>query len=200
MAQTPALRDRVARGILEVAAQVFAEHGEAASMTDVAQAAGVGRATLYRYFPSRDALLRGLFEAALAEVTDRITEAQLDTVPVAEAIARATRAVLSATRKYRALGLFTKSPDDSRQAEQTLMGPMRTLIERAGAEGAFRTDLSSEAIAEVYFGMLEGAVARVTQGRLGTETAATALTTIFLTGATTRDGIVGRLQGKPGED
>ncbi len=53
----PVMRDHVAEAILDAAAAVFAERGEAASMADVAEAAGVGRATLYRYFPSRDVLL-----------------------------------------------------------------------------------------------------------------------------------------------
>jgi tetracycline repressor-like protein len=39
-------------GILDIAAGVLAERGEAASTVHIADAAGVGRATLYRYFPT----------------------------------------------------------------------------------------------------------------------------------------------------
>ncbi len=42
------LQQRVSGTILEAAAQVLARHGEQASMSDVAEAAGVARATVYR--------------------------------------------------------------------------------------------------------------------------------------------------------
>jgi AcrR family transcriptional regulator len=43
--------------ILEAAAELFADRGvEAVAMFDIARAAGCSRATLYRYYPSREAL------------------------------------------------------------------------------------------------------------------------------------------------
>src|SRR5918911_2194199 len=62
-----ALQERVAAAILEAAARVLAAGGEQASMNDVAAAAGVARATLYRYFPSRQALLDELARVAADE-------------------------------------------------------------------------------------------------------------------------------------
>ena len=50
------LQHRVSAAILDGAAQIFAVQGEQASMNDVAEASGVARATVYRYFPSREAL------------------------------------------------------------------------------------------------------------------------------------------------
>jgi len=46
--------------LLAAANQVFAEHGLAASVDEVAQAAGVGMGTLYRRFPSKQALIDAL--------------------------------------------------------------------------------------------------------------------------------------------
>lgn len=63
--------------LLEVAREVFAEHGTEASLRDVARRAGVGIGTLYRHFPTRDALLQALlrtrFDAlAVAAATDEL--------------------------------------------------------------------------------------------------------------------------------
>jgi len=69
-ARRQALQQRVAAAILEGAAQIFAVQGEQASMNDVADAAGVARATVYRYFPNRDALLDELARAAVADDHD----------------------------------------------------------------------------------------------------------------------------------
>jgi TetR/AcrR family transcriptional regulator, mexCD-oprJ operon repressor len=48
------LHARVSAAILEAAAAVLAERGEQASMADVAAAAGMARATVYRSFPGED--------------------------------------------------------------------------------------------------------------------------------------------------
>src|ERR1035438_7754480 len=57
MTRSAAIRDRVAGAILDVAADLLAGGGDPPSMATIAAAAGVGRATLYRYFPTREQLL-----------------------------------------------------------------------------------------------------------------------------------------------
>ncbi|MFB9830802.1 TetR/AcrR family transcriptional regulator [Actinoallomurus acaciae] len=188
MSRSTSLRDHVAAGILDIAAEVLAERGDSASMVDIAAAAGVARATLYRYFPNRDALLRALYEAAFADLDERISDAQLDAAPIDEAIARMTRAVLAATNKYRALGLFKKTPGEAQQADHRLTAPLRAVFERGAAEGSFRDDLPVQTLAEVYFGLLEGTVSRVIQGQLGVEQASAAITGIFLNGVLDASG------------
>jgi AcrR family transcriptional regulator len=59
--------------LIKAAEQVFAEHGPSATLDDIARAAGVGPATLYRRFANKDALVRevlaGFFQR-LIEVAD----------------------------------------------------------------------------------------------------------------------------------
>src|SRR6266540_1576647 len=65
--------DRTAAAILDAAAHALSEHGSSTNMADVAAAAGVSRATLYRYYPDREALLDlfgGVLVAAL-KLTER---------------------------------------------------------------------------------------------------------------------------------
>src|SRR5947199_656450 len=63
--------DRTAAAILDAAAHALSEHGSSTNMADVAAAAGVSRATLYRYYPDREALLDALSSHALAEAAAR---------------------------------------------------------------------------------------------------------------------------------
>ncbi|MEV5813104.1 TetR/AcrR family transcriptional regulator [Streptomyces mutabilis] len=64
MAQVRPMRADARRNrerLLEVAAAAFAEHGEGASLDDIAKRAGVGTGTLYRHFPTRQALLEAAY-------------------------------------------------------------------------------------------------------------------------------------------
>src|SRR5215212_10366504 len=88
------LQQRVAEAILDGAAQIFALQGDQASMSDVAEAAGVARATVYRYFPNREALLDELARAAVRDLDARLASARIDAVAPEEGIARAVRALL----------------------------------------------------------------------------------------------------------
>ncbi len=57
--------------LLETARVVIAEEGVDASMRDIARKAGVGPATLFRHFPTRDALLDTLLRGALEKLTQK---------------------------------------------------------------------------------------------------------------------------------
>src|SRR5215218_9462860 len=89
------LHARVSAAILEAAAEVLAERGEQASMADIAAAAGLARATVYRYFPNREALLDELARLAVDDAGERLREARLDEVGVTEALERAVRALVA---------------------------------------------------------------------------------------------------------
>src|SRR5579883_1250893 len=60
--------------ILTVAREVVAQGGAGASLRDIARRAGVGLGTLYRHFPTREALLDALLRASLDELTQRAGE------------------------------------------------------------------------------------------------------------------------------
>src|SRR3954453_17231489 len=76
------LHARVSAAILEAAAAVLAERGEQASMADVAAAAGRARATVYRYFPNREALFEALGRLAVDDAGERLEAGRLDEIPV----------------------------------------------------------------------------------------------------------------------
>ncbi|MBE3002363.1 helix-turn-helix transcriptional regulator [Nocardiopsis sp. HNM0947] len=57
--------------ILAVAEEAVAEHGDGASFEEIARTAGVGSATVYRHFPTRQALLETVFHGRVAALADR---------------------------------------------------------------------------------------------------------------------------------
>jgi AcrR family transcriptional regulator len=63
--------------IVEVARVVFREQGYDASLDEVAKRAGVGPGTLYRHFPTRDALLDAIMQSWVARVDDAAEKALL---------------------------------------------------------------------------------------------------------------------------
>lgn len=54
--------------ILEVAKAAFARSGVEASLDEIARAAGVGSGTLYRHFPTRDALLEAVYRTEVGKL------------------------------------------------------------------------------------------------------------------------------------
>jgi AcrR family transcriptional regulator len=54
--------------ILQAAGEAFAEHGLEVGVADIARRAGVGTATIFRRFPTKDDLVAAVFEARLQEI------------------------------------------------------------------------------------------------------------------------------------
>lgn len=171
--------------ILDAAARVFSEQGSSASMADVAEAAGVSRATLYRYFPHRELLLDALAAHALADGAARLADAGLERATVEEAIERIVRAVVALGTQYAVL-VQEHVKFDQAEAERCLGGPMRAVFERGIESGLFRQDLSIDVLLELFGGALMGAVKLSQRGKLGLEEASAATAAVFLDGARAR--------------
>lgn len=75
----PELTDRRTGEILSAAASVFAEHGFAATDVQlVADRVGVGKGTVYRYFPTKDALFLAAVDRGLEELSAEMDAIVLD--------------------------------------------------------------------------------------------------------------------------
>lgn len=181
MTRRPALRDHAAFVIMERAAAVLAEHGDAVSMAEIAEAADVGRATLYRYFATRDALLQAMAETALDELTERLAQAQLDSVAVPEAVARAARAFVATGGKYIALTRSGHKPADPGEADERIGEPLRALFRRGIDSGVLRADLPVDVLLVMFSGLIEAGIGL--SAHRGAEQASSAITAIFLNGA-----------------
>jgi AcrR family transcriptional regulator len=54
--------------ILEIAKEVFTRDGAAASLDDIARQSGIGNATLYRHFPTRDDLIEAVYRSEVEKL------------------------------------------------------------------------------------------------------------------------------------
>jgi TetR/AcrR family transcriptional regulator, mexCD-oprJ operon repressor len=124
-----------------------------AGMSDIAEEAGVGRATLYRHFPTRESLIRGVQDAGSAELVAAFASAGLDELPVDRAIARITGIFLRTGTKYAAV---ISHEDEHREhaARDRAIEPIRVVIDRGLRDGELRADLPGGALFEMYSALI----------------------------------------------
>lgn len=147
---------RQRRAILRGAAAALREHGSGVGMAEVARTAGVGRATLYRHFATRDVLLEALSQFAADESVRALLAADLAGVPVPEAIVRATRALLMVGREYWTVA--DRGPaEDPTARELAVSGPLVELAARGQQEGVLRTDLPAARLGLLHGVLIQGA-------------------------------------------
>jgi AcrR family transcriptional regulator len=186
MTRSAAIQDRVAGAILDAAADLLAQGGEPPSMNDVAAAAGVARATLYRYFPTRERLLQALMAAAIDATAVRLAAADLDAVPVAEGIARVARVVAAGDSKYAAL-VSQFGPANAGREQEQITTMIDRLLRRGIDDGTFRGDIAAGELGLLLGSLLEAAARMAAEQQAGVEKAAALITTVFLNGTGNRE-------------
>jgi TetR/AcrR family transcriptional regulator, mexCD-oprJ operon repressor len=179
LAPKTSLRERVSAAILEAAGAVLAAR-EQASMGEVADAAGVARATLYRYFPTREALVEALTEYALVDAGGRLDAAGLDRVPVGEGFTRAVRALVGVGDYFVVLTRERTGPARA-DFERQVAGPLRKLIQRGQEDGELRQDVDASWLLESLLALV--ATVLPSAPSLGPEDTVDAIASLFLDGA-----------------
>jgi AcrR family transcriptional regulator len=177
--------DRTAAAILDAAAGVLAERGSGANMADVAATAGVSRATLYRYYPDRQALLDALATQVLTDAATRLADAGLERAPVEDAIERMLRALVPVGAGY-ALIAQGQVKYDPAEAERLIGAPMKAVFERGIETGFLRQDLSAEVLSTLFGGALQAAIRLAQRGEFGLEEVSAVTASLFLDGARAR--------------
>lgn len=159
--------DRTRRALLDAATLVLCKDA-GASLGEVANVAGVGRTTLYRYFPTREDLISALVEDALVRVAQAITEAAPEDGPVLEALQRVADTVIPLGPSLRFLNAepdVYAAPALMRQWYDAL-APVAAAVERGQAEGSIRADLPTSWIVDSFAGAIMTAWDSVDEGRL----------------------------------
>lgn len=131
--------------LLVVACAVVKEQGADASLRDVARQAGVGLGTLYRHFPTREALLEALLRTSFDELAGQAAELETSDAP-RQALLTWLRDCVAFATEYRGVTEMMvaaiEDPDSALHASCVAMRAAGTrLLTRAQAEGTARTDV-----------------------------------------------------------
>ena len=144
--------------LLRAASEIFSAGGPHASLEAVAERAEVGIGTLYRHFPTREALFDAVYRREidqLGELAERLV-ANPDPVAALRAWLHAQVHLIAAKRgMIEALQLATAgSADLMAYSFERLTQALRMLMERAIAAEAIRADVSAEDILRALVGMI----------------------------------------------
>lgn len=176
-----------ARGILDSVARVFADRGSAVSMTEIAARSGVGRATLYRYFPTRDVLMHELQRVAVEDVGHDLRAANLDALPVRAALEKAVRVVLSVGHHY-AVVVREQVPVSREAADELVRDPIRGVLARAQAGGLLRAECSPAWLEDMFVGLINAGLEQIVRRGASADATARTVVAAYLGGAGARGG------------
>lgn len=170
-------RDR----LLEAAALIFSSGGSQASLEAVAKQAGVGIGTLYRHFPTRDALFEAVYRHEVDLLGDLAGALARDSDPV-EALRNWLHANvrLVATKKgmIEALQLAAHGSSELKAySSERMMAAIRLLLDRAVAAGMIRDDVPPEDLFRAIVGIFYSC-----QGTAGWQANALRLADVFVDG------------------
>jgi AcrR family transcriptional regulator len=131
--------------LLETAKAAFAENGSDTNLDAIARAAGVGIGTLYRHFPTRDALIEAVYRnetTQLAEAATRLIQTHapmealrewmllfVDYMETKQGISEALNSIVGGTSE-----LYAISTEQMREA-------IKMLLDRATTNGAVRVEM-----------------------------------------------------------
>jgi AcrR family transcriptional regulator len=143
--------------VLEAAKAVFSAGGPEASLEAVAKRAGVGIGTLYRHFPTREALFEAVYRREVQQLADLAEQLKSETAPV-EALRRWLRSNVEfvATKKGMSAALALAVHGSSELYAYTfdrLTKAVGALLDRAVAAGEIRSDFSPEDVLRALAGM-----------------------------------------------
>lgn len=135
--------------LLTAAREVFTEHGTGASLNEIVRRAGVGAGTLYRHFPTREALVEAVFGDQVEALCGQAYEL-LGSLPPGEALVTWLRAVVQHATRSRGLAASmmtgpragTSAPAFA-SAHDSIRAAGTALLTRAQQFGLARPDLDS---------------------------------------------------------
>jgi AcrR family transcriptional regulator len=143
-------------GLLEAAKVAFAEVGPEASLDEIARRARVGIGTLYRHFPTRDAIVEAVYRREVQQLADAAPRLG-ETLPPAEALRAWMRVFIDYIAAKKVIAPALKSlvgADSALYADSSarINGAIALLVDRARASGDIRPDADSADLLRALIG------------------------------------------------
>jgi AcrR family transcriptional regulator len=174
--------ERSVRAIVRAATQVLGQDPHA-SMLEIATASGLGRATVYRHFPSREELVLAIRKESSDACEAMITDCRLHEGPASEALSRLVKGFIHIGDRYGVIAhTYAGMEPNTREREEEVTRPILELMERGQREGEFRTDVSARFLRSAILDMAAVAVREITEGSIAAEEAPDLLTSILSNG------------------
>jgi AcrR family transcriptional regulator len=147
-------RDR----LVEVAAVAFAADGLAVPLDEIARRAGVGPGTLYRHFPTKEALFEAVVHHRLAEIVDDARSLRASSDPGAALLEFVDRLVIEAAPKRDLVDALTSAQVHVGPAVMATAAELRAelghLLRRAQRHRAIRDDIGTAELMALISGIL----------------------------------------------
>jgi AcrR family transcriptional regulator len=137
-----------------------------ASMEQLASMVGLSRATLCRYFPSRDTMMLAMSEAGVTSAEQALTRARLNEGPVEQAIKRLIEELLPIAELYAYVDQQMHADETMEARMQPLKASLIALFQQWQGSGELRVDLPAAWLVESMSALLRSAATMIRSGRL----------------------------------
>lgn len=173
--RSDAVRNR--EKLLHAAREVLAERGFDAEIAEIAARAGVGTGTVYRHYPSREALIYEITEELVNGTADEVLDVADNVEDAREAVKRTMEIGFARVERYGQLVIqlvagAAPPPYASLMDPEGLADVFRRLIRRGIEQGHFRSDLDVDYATSFWFTLVSPSAFRLLADRPSSEIAA----------------------------
>jgi len=146
--------------LIDTAKQGFSEVGLNVSLEEIARRAGVGIGTLYRHFPSREAVVEAVYRREVEQLAEAVPQL-LETSPAGEALHKWMHLFVDyiATKRVIAPSLEAAAGQTSAlraNSAELIARAVATLVKRAADSGAVRKDIAPSDLLRAMVGVSYG--------------------------------------------
>lgn len=174
MTNLDARAKRSRRALLDAGIELLLKNPQA-SLSDIATHAGVGRATLYRQFESREQLIQELAVESLVMTDKVVAPVKQRQLPAKETLAEMFKVLMPLADRYHfilSIWSIAEQDDEVMSIYNSQLNNLATLIERGKKEGSIKCSLDTAWIVCLIDSMIYSGWWMMGNMRMSAETAA----------------------------
>lgn len=157
-----------------------------ATIGEIALASGLGRATIYRHFPTRDDLLRGVARHGFEQTARALRDARPEEGTAVEALMRMVEATIQPANVCMLVLNQLPEPVASQEEKTEMLAPVVEAVMRGVASGELRADLDIRWTLRMIGALYQLAMEELAAGNVTREEAVELMASSLLQGALAR--------------